>query len=861
MTFPRGGGATEAANQPAPTGARRNQNIQVNLVDNQELTESLGRQGARVSPVTEFSAARDNYAIELGGIGRQPQILRAASASGMRGEFYGTHNNNILNARTFFQAGDVKPSRRNQYGFRVGGPMGSDRLSFLLTAEETRESGFVNGNVLVPMPSDRTALAEDPAIRALIQSWLDAYPAEAPNQPEIDPNLLNTNALQGVRNTGGSFRMDWEAAPGRRFSARYSLNDNFIDSFEFVVGQNPNQRLKPQTASLAWEEALSPQTTLRVGVNYVRAKVDVLVPPGSVGQWVHFGRDFEHLGPSWDFPIHRADNSFQYLVAGATSLGRHQFDWGAEVIRTQANEFQADGSRGMMQFGNNYGRSAIDNFRHGAPSRYSLVIGELYRGFRRWDVHGYVNDRFALTPNLTVSLGLRHEFAGKPTEVNNLTEFPYDSDRNNFAPRIGLAWSRAGTAVRAGYGIAYGRIFPATYRVGRLNPPAVVRIDANFPDPSTADGTGPNLLEPLRGLDVSGANARSALNLLHPDLVTPYMQQYALEIEQELPGDFNVTAAYAGSRMWKLIRNTRSNRARRVDGVPTKTSTTNLRRPDSRFLSVGQMRNGARAYFDGAQLRFEKVMGQGFFRGTYTFSKALDTGADFSSTAVGKDEQRAQIEALADIDLKQHSRFDAPHAFTLAYAHRLPRWLGGLTLSGSTILKTARRSTSKPGPTHRRSATRTASGATARRSSISASWERASTIPTRHSVSCAGTPSTRKPGSEKAAATWPGGVPEGRDNELQRRCVARLRAFLRSDQDAAHPDRVDQRVQPPAVRQPELEPHLPVVRTDHQHTERRPGSSRSTFASVFSGVLKTLWGFALRFPTLDRACERNGVLT
>ena len=96
-----------------------------------------------------------------------------------------------------------------------------------------------------------------------------------------------------------------------------------------------------------------------------------------MGQWVHFGRDFEHLGPAWDFPIHRADNSFQYLVAGATSLGRHQFDWGAEVIRTQANEFQADGSRGMMQFGNNYGRSAIDNFRHGAPSRYSIVIGEL----------------------------------------------------------------------------------------------------------------------------------------------------------------------------------------------------------------------------------------------------------------------------------------------------------------------------------------------------------------------------------------------------------------------------------------------------------------------------------------------------
>ena len=35
VTFPQGAGAAEAANRPAPTGARRNQNIQVNLVDNQ----------------------------------------------------------------------------------------------------------------------------------------------------------------------------------------------------------------------------------------------------------------------------------------------------------------------------------------------------------------------------------------------------------------------------------------------------------------------------------------------------------------------------------------------------------------------------------------------------------------------------------------------------------------------------------------------------------------------------------------------------------------------------------------------------------------------------------------------------------
>ena len=61
-----------ADNTTEVSGARRNQNIQVNLVDNQALNEALGRQGAQVSPVTEFSAARGNFAAELGGIGRDP---------------------------------------------------------------------------------------------------------------------------------------------------------------------------------------------------------------------------------------------------------------------------------------------------------------------------------------------------------------------------------------------------------------------------------------------------------------------------------------------------------------------------------------------------------------------------------------------------------------------------------------------------------------------------------------------------------------------------------------------------------------------------------------------------------------------
>ncbi len=657
--------------------ARRNQNIQVNLVDNEALDEALERQGAQIRPIVEFSASRGNYAAELGGIGRDPQVIRGDRRSAYHGEIYGTHNNNRVNARTFFQVGEVLPSRRNQYGFRVGGPLGSDRLSFVWTAEETRESGFVNGNVRVPLPSERRALAEDPELNALIQSWLDAYPKEAPNRTEIDPRMLNTNAVQKIRNSGGAFRLDWEPNDGKQFSVRYSINDNFIDSFELVIGQNPNQRLRPQSLNLAWQQQLSPTTTLRLGANFVRRKVHLLVPPGSVGPSVSIGSEIERLGPPFNMPIFQISNDFQYLAHGATSVGRHQLDWGGQVVRSQLNELHSDGLRGVVPFSNNFGRTGLENFRHGTATRYSFVSGNLYRAWRRTDVNLFVNDRMRLAPGLDLTMGLRYEFAGLPTDANGLTVLRFDSDANNLAPRVGLAYSRGGMVVRAGYGISYGDIFPATFRQGRLNPPEAVRADIQIPD----------LLDPLKDfVRTPGEIPRHIRNLLDPDLVVPYIQHYTLQVEGELSSNLRLRATYIGSRNWKLFQNSYGNRAERVAGIPLTTRTIPARRPDQRFFTVRNVTNQGRAYFDAAQLSMDKTFSQGLaLRATYTFSKALDTATDFSNTGIRTN--IPQTEKLGLDDLKARSRFDAPHSFLIGYSYVFPPRLGGLTVSGATILR------------------------------------------------------------------------------------------------------------------------------------------------------------------------------
>ena len=668
--------------QPTETeevrGAQRNQNIQVNLIDNQALTEALGRQGVTVIPITEFSAVRGNYAAEFGGMGSDLRVVGADRRSAYHGEIYDSLQNSVFNARTFFQVGPVQPSKRNQYGFRVGGPLG-DRLSFVFSGEETRESGFVNGNLLVPLPEERTPTATDPAVNALLSRWLAAYPDELPNRPEIDRRLLNTNAIQTVRNTGGTLHLDWTPSERDRFSGHYSISDNFIDSFEFVVGQNPNQQLRPQTLNLAYERALSGDATLRLGVNYLRRNVQVLVPPGSVGPFVFVSFEIEPLGPRLTFPVRRVSNDFPYLVQGTKQSGRHQFEWGAQAIRNQINEFQSDGTRGNFSFRPNFGQTALENLLAGKPSDYLGVQGEVYRGFRRTDWDFYLNDRIRLTPNLDLTLGLRYEFAGAPSEVNDLTTFSYDSDNNNFAPRLGLAYSTGLGVVRAGYGISFGEVFPATFRVARLNPPAIIPVSIQNPD----------LLDPLGELEAaSSGSPRSSLNLISPDLVTPYTHQFTLQVERELPADVRVALSYVGSRTLKLFRSVRSNRAVDVPGIPRTTATINDRRPDPRFFSVVTVTNQARAYFDAGQVSVDKVFSRGLaIRASYSFSKALDTGGDFSGTGADMRNPRTQIESEVFSDLRSFSRFDATQSFVTGYSYQAPRWLGGWNFSGTTILR------------------------------------------------------------------------------------------------------------------------------------------------------------------------------
>jgi hypothetical protein len=326
---------------------------------------------------------------------------------------------------------------------------------------------------------------------------------------------------------------------------------------------------------------------------------------------------------------------------------------------------------------------------HGAPSYYDITLGEMARGFRNWSANGFFADRWKIHSRFQLYYGLRYGLVTAPVEVDGLDRVPYGCDCNNFSPRVAFAWQAgAGWTVRSSYSVSFSEIQPVTYQQIRYNLPLVRYVQVQNPD----------LLEPLRGVRLD-AGGRSAPTLLAGDLVSPYSHQYNLSLERQIAGQAMLRLGYVGSRSFKFPNVYILNRAEPVAGIPLTLGTVDLRRPDPRFFEVRQVVNGGIGYFDAAQVSLDAPPHHGVrWNVTYTFGKAIDEGADYSSTAANREVLRARSLWQYDSfgDKKGLSNFDSTHALLASWTWDLPRprrvgWMSHLLddwqLSSVTMLK------------------------------------------------------------------------------------------------------------------------------------------------------------------------------
>jgi hypothetical protein len=648
--------------------SRRNENVQITLIDNNATRELNSRVGTTATIIAEFQADRSYFSAELGNAPRGGFHVAPQSGSGAHGQLFWSHQNSIFTARAFFQVGPVQPARSNQYGATLASRLWRDAFgTFNLSQNKNR--GQVNGNILIPLPEERTPLTRDPVLYARIQRYFDAYPNVLPNRTDMAARALNTNSPQTIDTDNHSGQITQQLGANDGVALRYSFTGQRVDAFQFVRGQNPNTRTKSHTATATWHHVSSPQTVLDFTAGFERQTTRLEATADAVGPV--FVQGLNMLGPPFDVPRWRVQNRLRASGAAQHRWGSHTVTYGVAGTRLQYNSDEPEVLRGLFQFNPDFGRDGITNLRVGTPSRYLLSIGTAYRAFRNWELQAYIGDRWQATGRLTVNAALRWEPLTKPWDASGMSRLPFDSDWNNLAPSLGLAYRLPGNwgVLRAAGGVMFGQIFPVTYGVDRYNRPYNSRLVLQAPD----------LLNPLAGVETDPAKTRSSEFRLSPNLATPYSYQFNFSWERELTRNWRLSAGYTGSRSHKLFFNYLWNRAVEVPGIPYTTATVADRRPDPNVFEILDIHNGSRAFYDAGVATLSTPRWHGLSLTTsYWWSKAIDYGTDYTFTGVGNGSRENAGQSGVDVrkDQKGLSDYDQPHAALTQIAYVTPRARG-----------------------------------------------------------------------------------------------------------------------------------------------------------------------------------------
>jgi hypothetical protein len=389
---------------------------------------------------------------------------------------------------------------------------------------------------------------------------------------------------------------------------------------------------------------------------------------------------YSPLGDEFNNPQRSVTNTFQVLDTATYTKGRHLLKFGIDFRFNQQNGFRDVQSRGFLTFSPFAGitGNGLADLLLGLPVTTGGARVDNAQHLRTESYNFFINDSFRITPRFTLNAGLRYEYNSPPVDTedranvydplteslvqvgtNGVPRGGYEADRNNFAPRIGFAWTLgdAGrTVVRAGYGIYYDQSALAPGEALYFNTPY---FDFNlfFPLPGlplTLDNPFPSFFPfPLPD---------SAL-AIQRDLKTAYMQHWNLNVQQELGGSRVLEVAYVGSKGTHLLS------ARDINqGVPT-TLPFPLR-PVPQFDDINILESRASSNYHSLQVRFQQRLDFGLsMLASYAWSKSIDDASGFFTSAGDANFPQDSFNTRAE---RGRSNFDVRHRLSVSYAYDLP---------------------------------------------------------------------------------------------------------------------------------------------------------------------------------------------
>jgi len=616
-----------------------------------------------VEAVREFNVVTDTYGVEYGKRpGAQVSIVTASGTNDLHGSVYEFLRNSALDARNFFDQGDIPQFQRNVFGAALGGPVRKDKTFIFGNYEGFRQHLGLSDVTFVPDNASRAAAS--PSAAPLMALW----PVQ--NGPELGGGiaLAYSHPLQTIREDFGTIRVDHTFSDKDALFGVYTIDD----SADNTPTTNPLSRvvetLREQVASIQEQHVFSPTflNTARIGYSrgayFFTGNVPVDVsgwvqgrPIGAVvvgGSTASNGASqLSPAGSNAGSNLSAVRNLFTYDDHVAINHGIHQIEAGAWFQRIQANDSMAQFQYGQATFG------SLAALLAGNVSTFSVVPSPTPLGFRSLIAAGFVQDAIRLTRNLELRVGFRFESTDGWNEshgraanylFNNgviqtnprISDSVFTVNRAKFLPepRAGIAWDPFGkgkTVVHAGFGIYRALLDDIDYRTTQTAP---------FNTTATLKNVRLSTIDILPGSTLPSGSKVSPSGI-QPDAYTPTVISYTFKVEQELTPSTEIAVGYAGSRGYHELLSVDANEPFPTicpdSPCPASLAAGTIYYPKNAVLANPKVANTTSWFTEGVssynalEVDVNRRLTRSFqVRGVYTYSKSLDDGTA-QNTSVG----------------------------------------------------------------------------------------------------------------------------------------------------------------------------------------------------------------------------------
>ena len=716
-------------------------NRQIDGADDMDAV--LGIQVVNPPPdsLDQMKVTTSNYDAEFGRSGGSfVSYTTKSGTNNLHGDLFEFLRNNYFDARDpYTEIIRQQPLRFNQFGGSIGGKIIRDKLFFFGTYQGQRERLGGGFQEFVPTAAERTGdltalggpVLPAGAINPVASKLLGMIPL-----PNIGTNTyLGTGSVK-FNSDQYDARVDYVINPNDRMFFRYDLFRDTINSpaiFGLAGGPSFSSLYGPGNATgqnhngaVNWSHLFGPTWLLNLRYSYFRYQIDNLPVDYGTNTATAVGIPGINLGtkdtsglsnfvlngsalsgttvagfPSSSFqfgttintnaPLHELEQLHQLSPVLTKEWGKHEIKFGGDyrwvVNYRSSSDFSQRGAFGFNSgvatpFGTT--TDAFESFLLGYPSTFQrfqfLGIPKEYEQ----DVFAFAQDRWRVSPKLTLSLGLRWEMYTAPyarrgdganfnldtgllmvAGIDGVDRYTNINTRHdNFAPRIGIAYQlRPTTVIRAGYGRSY---FPNFFSI---------QISHNYPvdyaqSLTSSVGTPlPFTLSQGPPLPVPPAVPPTGMLPLPADVSATgiplnrknaYVEMYNVAVQQELGKNFSLQVAFVGNQARHLYDFYNANAP-----IPGPGLSNNNRPYFARFgytQDITAFANDLSSNYNSLQVTAEKRMSSWYsLTAQYTYSKTLnygDNSREFNPYDLAADYGPAG--------------FDRTHSFSLGHVLQIP---------------------------------------------------------------------------------------------------------------------------------------------------------------------------------------------